>query len=269
MKRTVSDKGTHGVSITGRGQTAVLLVNGFGYEQSLWQPLCEQLDGAYRLIRFDHAGTGRATREAAELADYTTLDAYADDLLGLVESLGQEPVVVVGHSIGGIIAMLAARRRPERFRQLIMINASSRYLNDAPDYHGGFEREDIHALLDLMEQNHFDWAGRLAAEVIGVSAPAPAEAQLREQFLATEAVVARRFAEVVFFSDTRARLPEVTVPVVVAQTDGDAVVSREAAEYLAAQLPNARLAGLPVEGHYPQIRAPDVLADALRDWIAA
>ncbi|MBZ9566754.1 alpha/beta fold hydrolase [Modicisalibacter tunisiensis] len=269
MKRTASDKGTHGISITGSGRLPVLLVNGFGYEQSLWQPLCEQLGGDYRLIRFDHAGTGRAIREATELANYTTLDAYADDLLVLVESLGDEPLVVVGHSIGGIIAMLAARRCPERFRQLIMINASSRYLNDAPDYHGGFEPEDIHALLDMMEQNHFDWAGRMAADVIGVSAPAPAEAQLREQFLATEAVVARRFAEVLFFSDTRSRLAEVTVPVVVAQTDGDAVVSREGAEYLAAQLPNARLAWLPVEGHYPQIRAPEMLADALRAWITA
>ncbi|MBZ9539850.1 alpha/beta hydrolase [Modicisalibacter tunisiensis] len=268
MKRTASDEGAHGVTMEGSGRIPVLLVNGFGYEQSLWQPLCEQLGGDYRLIRFDHAGTGRATREAAELERYTTLDAYADDLMTLLDTLAGEPVVVVGHSIGGIIAMLAACRRPERFRQLIMINASSRYLNDAPDYRGGFEPEDIHALLDMMEQNHFDWAGRMAADVIGVAAPEASETRLREQFMATDVVVARRFAEVVFFSDTRSRLPEVAVPAVVVQTGGDPVVPREGAEYLAAQLPNARLEWLPVEGHYPQIRAPERLAEALRTWIA-
>ena len=63
---------------------------------------------------------------------------------------------VVGHSVSGIVAVLAAKREPHRFEQLILIGPSPRYINDS-DYVGGFDRADIDGLLETMEKNYIGW----------------------------------------------------------------------------------------------------------------
>ena len=51
---------------------------------------------------------------------------------------------------------------PERFAGLVLLNASARYLDDPPDYHGGFSRADVEGLLDMMARNDEGWAAAMA-----------------------------------------------------------------------------------------------------------
>jgi sigma-B regulation protein RsbQ len=65
--------------------------------------------------------------------------------------------VLVGHSVSGMVSLLAALVDPKLFSRLIFIGASPRYLNDK-DYVGGFEPSDLDALYAAMSSNYYAWA---------------------------------------------------------------------------------------------------------------
>ncbi|WP_168380977.1 alpha/beta fold hydrolase [Modicisalibacter radicis] len=262
MAASILDR--HSVTVTGQGERTLLLLHGFGCDQRVWAPLVRAFEADWRVVRYDQAGCGRALKSAYRRDRYATLQGYAGDLLAICEALGDRAVTVVGHSISGIIAMLAAIEAPQRFQQLVMLCASSRYLDDPPDYQGGFDEAQLGELLTMMEQNYFAWAGSMAAEVIGPQSRNAAERHLRNQFLASDARIARQFAEVTFYSDTRAALPQLTTPTLVMHTEEDAVVPQQAAEYLHANIPDSRLEWLPCRGHYPHMSAPGLLVERLR-----
>ena len=77
-----------------------------------------------------------------------------------------DDVIFVGHSVSSMIGMLAAIARPGRFSRLIMIAPSPCYLDHPPDYVGGFDRQSIDELLDLMDKNYLGWAHFLAPLVM-------------------------------------------------------------------------------------------------------
>ena len=61
---------------------------------------------------------------------------------------------------------MAANEEPERFARLVLVGPSPRYINDPPDYVGGFERADIEGLLETMEKNYIGWANFLAPAIM-------------------------------------------------------------------------------------------------------
>ena len=76
-----------------------------------------------RVIALDHRGHGRGLRTYVDFR----LDDCADDAVALVEHLGVGPVVAAGYSMGGPIALLAARRHPEAVRAVVLCATSSNW----------------------------------------------------------------------------------------------------------------------------------------------
>ena len=77
--------------------------------------------------------------DAYDREKYGTLDGYATDVLEICAALDLADVILVGHSVSAMIALIAAAREPERFARLILVAPSPRYTNDADDgYVGGF-----------------------------------------------------------------------------------------------------------------------------------
>ncbi|KAB1204040.1 putative strigolactone esterase DAD2 [Morella rubra] len=101
---------------------------------------------------------------------YTTLDAYVDDLLNILDALRVDRCAYVGHSVSAMIGILASIRRPELFTKLIFLGASPRFLNDK-DYHGGFERGEIEKVLYAMEANYEAWVNGFAPLAVGADVP--------------------------------------------------------------------------------------------------
>ncbi len=100
---------------------------------------------------FDYVGSGNSDLSAFDARRYSSLDGYAQDVLEICEALDLRDVIFVGHSVSSMVGVLAANREPSRFSRLVMVSPSPRYINDA-GYVGGFEREDIVGLLDLMDK---------------------------------------------------------------------------------------------------------------------
>ncbi|MEA2646855.1 MAG: hypothetical protein QOE92_1938 [Chloroflexota bacterium] len=89
----------------------VLLLHGWMFGADLnWITVYHPLqDAGYRVIAVDHRGHGRGIRSAQPFR----IEDCADDAVALLEELGTGPVLVVGYSMGGAIAQVMARRRPD------------------------------------------------------------------------------------------------------------------------------------------------------------
>lgn len=245
----------------------LILGHGFGCDQQIWAPVAQILAEQYSLVLFDHMGCGRSDVSAYDAQRYTDLSAYADDLVNLVQSLGLERPIFVGHSVSGAIGWLASLKAPQLFSQIIAIGPSPRYLNDLPDYIGGFEEHDVQEMLDLMERNHFEWAGYLAPIVMGAAdRPALAD-ELRQTFLNADPAMSRRFAHATFMSDIRQDLPKITVPTLILYCDEDVIVPTDVIAYLQRTLPNCSVKKLNASGHYPHMSNPSVVAHAILEGV--
>jgi sigma-B regulation protein RsbQ len=174
-------------------------------------------------------------------------------------------VVFVGHSVSAMIGLLASIERPQRFRQLLLVGPSPRYLNEAETgYVGGFERSDIDSLIDMMDSNLLGWADFLAPVVMGADSPPERTDELRASFCAADPAINRRFAIATFLGDNRADLPRVTVPSVILQCLHDAIAPTAVGHYMHRLLPHSRLQLLEVAGHCPHLTHPQLTTDALR-----
>ncbi len=131
------------VKVSGRGTRPMLFAHGFGCDQNMWRFVAPAFADDYRIVTFDYVGSGRSDMTAYDPERYGSLDGYAEDVLDVCHALDLREVVFVGHSVSAMVGVLAAKPEPGLFTDLVMIGPSPRFLNDAPDYVGRFERSDI------------------------------------------------------------------------------------------------------------------------------
>ncbi len=247
--------------LAGSGPTLVY-AHGFGCSQDMWADVVPALAGECQQVLFDYVGSGQSDLSAYDPVRYRELDGYAQDLIDVCDAVGlQRDVVLVAHSVSCSIGMLAAIRRPELFRQLVLVGPNPCFVN-APPYVGGFERDDLQELLELMDRNFMGWASFLAPVVGGASVPVGQ--RLQQSFCSTDPVIARQFAEATFFADNRADLPRVPTPCLILQHAQDVLAPLEVGRYLQAHLPRAELRVLDVVGHCAHMSHPQLVVDAIR-----
>jgi sigma-B regulation protein RsbQ len=257
------------VKVSGRGARAMVFAHGFGCDQNMWRFVAPAFEEDFRVVLFDYVGSGKSDMRAYDPEKYSTLRGYARDVLDVCRALGLRDAVFVGHSVSGVVGMLASVEEPALFSRLVLVGPSPRYVNDPPDYRGGFERADIEGLLDLMERNYIGWANFLAP-VVAKNAERPEIArELEESFCSTDPRVARRFAEATFLADNRADLANVRVPSLIMQCSEDAIAPAEVGEYLSRRLRGSTLRVLEATGHCPHMSHPEETVRVIREYLAA
>ncbi|MDY7105831.1 MAG: alpha/beta fold hydrolase [Actinomycetota bacterium] len=109
--------------VTGEGP-AIVFVPAFPFPGSMWTYQVEALSSSWRCATVDIAGFGAAPAPVDPSA--CTIESYADDLASAIQSEFDEPVVLVGSSLGGQIATSLAARHPELLRGLVLSGVSAR-----------------------------------------------------------------------------------------------------------------------------------------------
>lgn len=241
--------------------------HGFGCNKDMWNKVTPAFTQAYQQVLFDYVGSGDSDASAFDANRYGRLDGYVDDLLEVCDALAlPNGLIFVGHSISCSIGILAAIRRPELFSQLILLGPSPCFLNAAPDYQGGFERQDLEGLLDLMAHNYLGWA-RQFAPVVSANVEPAVTTQLSSSFCSTDPVMAHTFARTTFLSDIRPALSSCPVPSLILHHQRDALVPGAVADYLHAMLHDSTLEILDVSGHCAHMSHPELVIAAMRRYL--
>lgn len=235
----------------------------------MWRSVAPAFEDEYKVVLFDYVGSGKSDLGAYDAGRYSTLEGYSRDLLEILRELDLHDVIFVGHSVSSVIGILAANAEPERFSKMILVGPSPRYVNDPPDYVGGFERSDLEGLMDLMDKNYIGWANFLAPAVMGNGDRPELAGELRESFCSTDPTIARRFAHATFFADNREDLPKLTVPALVLQCSEDAIAPQSVGEYVARQIPRATFVQMEATGHCPQVSHPEETIRRIKEYLAA
>ncbi|KAK6938577.1 Alpha/beta hydrolase fold-1 [Dillenia turbinata] len=251
------------VRVVGSGEKILVFAHGIGTDQSAWQRVLPFFLPHYRIILYDLVCAGSVNPDYFDFRRYTSLDAFVDDLLNILDALRVDRCYYVGHSVSAMIGILASIRRPDLFIKLILLGASPRFLNDK-NYHGGFELAEIEKVFSAMEANYAAWVNGFAPLAVGADVPAAVQEFSRTLFNMRPDITLF-VSKTVFNCDLRGVLGLVRVPCCIIQSAQDVSVPVSVAAYLKNHLGGRNTVEiLHTEGHLPHLSGPTLLARVLQ-----
>jgi sigma-B regulation protein RsbQ len=254
----------------GNGSHLVVLAHGIGTNQNAWLPQRSVLvEAGFRVMTFDFAGATPETAAYFSPHHHDSLYGFVEDLLFLLHHLELEGITYVGHSIGGMIGLLACVAEPARFEQLILLGSSACYVDDpSSNYLGGFSREAVQQLLEAARTDYAQWANGFAPAVVGEANPHLSSDDFTRHLLTLRPDIVHTMLKAAFMSDHRREVEALDRPLHVLQTTEDIAVPWSAAKWLAEHGKAKSLIKLPSHGHLPHITAPDSVNSALLACLA-
>jgi aminoacrylate hydrolase len=241
---------------------ALILSAGLGGHGAYWKPHVEALGRKARIILYDHRGTGHS---APETREGLTADGLGEDIERLMDEIGLDRAVVIGHAAGAIAALALALRAPGRVSGIVSVN--------------GWARTDPHFRRCIAMRMAVLEPGRtgLSARAAGLPVPAQLDFQPRCRTGGTAAKAGGRFqgeetlrrrAHALLNFDILDRLGEIATPTLLVVADDDMLVPPACSDVLAQGLSHATLARMPTGGHACNIIHPDAFNQAVLDWLA-
>lgn len=235
----------------GTGAPLVLL-HGYPLDHHLWEDVASLLVDTFDLIIPDLRGFG----ESSTVDSFYTMEDIASDIAALLDHLEIQKAAIVGHSMGGYVALAFARLYPERVSGLGLV--SSHVLADAPD----------------RKEGRYKSAAEVADKGIGsvVAAMTPkftsnpelqqfARESMERQQPAAYIGALKAMAERV---DSTPLFSSLQIPVVLVHGDADQLIPIDRAREVKAALPNAYLVEINGAGHMPMMEDPQKTAEALK-----
>jgi sigma-B regulation protein RsbQ len=247
----------YNVRVLGNGKETILFAHGYGCDQNMWRNVYPAFEQDYRIVLFDHMGSGQSDKRSYNAQRYKTLDGYADDVLSIAEALQLENAIFVGHSVSAMIGVLAHNRHSSHFNRMVMIGPSPRYINDRESgYIGGFEAEDIDELMEALESNYLGWSSTMAPLIMGNPHQPQLGRELTNSFCQMDPEIAKNFARATFMSDNREDLKHVKASCLILQCSDDIIAPVAVGEYVHRAIPKSRFVIMEATGHCPNLSAP-------------
>ncbi|WP_432410989.1 alpha/beta fold hydrolase [Rasiella sp. SM2506] len=254
------------INVLGNGDQAMVFAHGYGCDQNMFRFLYPYFEKEYKIILFDYVGAGNSDITAYSHEKYSSLDAYAEDLITVCNHLDLTDVIFVGHSVSAMIGVLASNKAPSLFSKMILIGPSPRYINDT-NYKGGFDETAIQELLETLDSNYLGWSTTMAPMIMRNNDRPELGEELSTSFCSTDPEIAKNFARATFLSDNREDLKLVTVPCLVIQSKKDIIAPIEVGTFTANALKYGSLKILNSTGHCPNLSAPEETAKAIQKFL--
>lgn len=239
------------------GKPVLVFVNGLGTDQRIWRDVVMRFVGDAALVTYDMRGHGLTDLGAAN----GSLSQLCDDLAALIEHLRQANVILVGLSIGGLIAQDLAARRPELVRALVLANTATRIGTERLWHERieAVERGGIEALADATMERWFSTSFRVesAAELQGYRTMLVRQSQAG--YLNGSRVL--KHADLVTSSAALSR------PTLCLGGEEDGSTPPDVVAAMAEIIPHARYEMIASCGHIPCIEQPETMSDMINAFM--
>ncbi len=234
------------VEIRGSGP-ALVFVHGFPLDRTIFRHQIDSLTG-FRRIAPDLRGMGQS--DAPDLG--YSMATYADDLAALIDVLGEDRVVLIGHSMGGYIAFEFLRRYRARVAGLVLMDTRP----EADSAEGRKARDQL--VTRVRDQGAIAAAEAMLPRFFTPSVPPDIIQLVRDMIVATP--VSGIVGALTSMRDRPDSTPLLStlvgVPSLVVVGDEDVITPPAIAQTMAAAIPDARLVEVPGAGHLPCVEQP-------------
>jgi 3-oxoadipate enol-lactonase len=250
----------HETQVAQRGEAgpAVVLLHAISVDWRMWEPVMNQLSDGRRVFAYDIRGHGWATGAPTP----TTTKDTAKDLVDVLDALGLERAHIVGLSYGGGIAQAAAVAYPERFASLALLATTDLTPTEALESRArAGETEGMAAQIAPTLTRWFT-PEALAENGWGVQY---ARERIRRANPADWAGAWRAFKGF----DVQGKLGTFEPPTLVLAGQADSSATPEIMSALAGRIPGSRYVELPNTPHMQSLERPELVADALADFLPA
>ncbi len=260
--RVTIDDAVIDAEIDGKGE-AVVLIHGFPLARDIWESQAAELARSALVIRPDLRGMGRSSVPEGPYL----METLAADIAALLDALQIQGATIVGHSLGGYVAMAFARMYVERVHRLALV--CSRLAADTPEIARSRE-----ILADRTERDNSmepivdAYVPRLfSAETL--EARSPIVTRAREIAAANDprgaAAMLRGMAQRAASYDIA---EDIFTPVLIAAGGSDQIVPPAEAQAVRRAFPRGRLELLSGSGHLPMLEEPAALTDLLKGFVS-
>lgn len=236
----------------------LVLIHGWGLHGGIWGELPARLAEHFRVTTLDLPGHGRSRTTGEALS----LTAFTDSVAALCPA----PAIWLGWSLGGLLALDAARRYPQKVAKLVLVGTTPKFVQ-APDWPHAMPAEVFAGFAQSLVQDYRATLLRFLSLHVGGNESARALLkQLRAGMFAHGEPQAEALAAglaILEQTDLRAGLADIQIPAWVVHGSHDRLAPPAAGEYLATQLPRARLLRIEGAGHAPFLSHAPQFADAV------
>jgi pimeloyl-ACP methyl ester carboxylesterase len=248
------------LSYTDEGPGSPLVfIHGFPLSRDTWQRQVEAFRSTHRVIAPDLRGLGQSEAQPGT----NTMERFADDVHALLRKLETGPVVLVGHSMGGYVALAFARRHPEMLRGLVLVGTKSGA--DTPEGAAGRR-----ATAEKVKLEGIDGVvGAMAPKMLAASNQDAAMAAKVRDFMEPskpEGVIGALLG-MAERPDSTPTLGQIRVPTLVITGADDTIIPPAESDALAKGIAGAQLRVIPQAGHLVAFERPDEFNAALQEWM--
>jgi pimeloyl-ACP methyl ester carboxylesterase len=240
------------VTSFGSGPRTIVAHGGWVGSGELWQLPFEQLSRHWRTVTYDHRGTGATLNRAATI----TFELLVNDLFRVLDDLAIETCVLAGESAGACVVLEAALRQPERFSGLVVVD-------------GRYEGTKNERRARLIEGCKADFEATMDAFVNARTPDENCEAERRwgkQIVMRSNGPCAVQLPECLEVVQVRQRLSEIRQPILLIHGDRDVIAPIADSQYLAQELPCAKLVTIEGAGHVPTLTRPVEVVRAIEDF---
>jgi 3-oxoadipate enol-lactonase len=243
------------VRISGQGFPLVF-VHGFTTTSEFWGEQAKEFSETYRVVRINLPGHGASP---APLSRGYGLDDFVEDINQVFRELGIEKAVLIGLSMGGIVAQKFALKHGHLLKALVLADTTA---------HGIGPEATADAFLRAVAKQGYTKAVQDLSDMSFSSSASPAVREwARREVIQTPEFVARAAVRSLNDADTRGALSQIEVPTLVIAGEQDRVTPPQESEILANGIRGSTLALIPGAGHFSMVEDPVAFDRILRKFV--
>ena len=248
----------------GAGQP-VLFLHAFPLNKSMWQEQLTALlaEGRFRLVALDWRGFG----ESGITAEISTMEQFADDVAGLMDSLGIDAAILCGLSMGGYAAFAFLRKYPQRVSGLILADTRP----GADNAEAQANRENVARLAESQGTSAIAdlQMPRLISDYTRQHSPA-VERRIQQMIAsATPQGIAAASRGMALRADSTDLLGNITYPTLVLVGEHDVLIPPQVVQEYATKIPGAQFVVIPQAGHLSNLEQPQAFLQAVSGYLQA